>query len=334
MKKTTFAILAALLFCAFALVFVTPTYAATTDERPVILTLEPFVGPPGPIWQRTAMEDGVVAHIYNQDGAFVYRLVSHNGYARFGSEQLFQQPNGWVLVFMEADGFQLPEPIELTFRPFLAGDDQVWFAGVIQYFDELLELEPTPQPESTPAPEPTPPATPTLDLTTAGSWAREDITRAVGYDLVPTVLQGNFDRATTRAEFAALAVALYENVNGEITGRVTFTDTNDVNVQKMAYLDVVTGVGNNRFNPSGTITREQAAVLLARLALVMGQPFPASAPTFADNASIASWAADGVGAAQAAEIVGGVGNNHFNPQGTFTREQSIVTMLRMYGLMA
>jgi len=33
---------------------------------------------------------------------------------------------------------------------------------------------------------------------------------------------------------------------------------------------------------------------------------------------------------QAADIMGGVGNNIFSPHGTFTREQSIITILRLF----
>ena len=53
--------------------------------------------------------------------------------------------------------------------------------------------------------------------------------------------------------------------------------------------------------------------MLARLADAIGQPLPASAPTFADNAQLSSWAVDGVGQIQAAGIMTGVGNNNFAP---------------------
>ena len=179
---------------------------------------------------------------------------------------------------------------------------------------------------------PQPPLTP--DLSTASPWAHESLTRAISLNLVPAVLQSAYTQPATRAEFAALAVALYQTATGRtITGRAQFTDTNDINVQKMAYLGVVTGIGDSLFNPTGQITREQAAVLLSRLAAAIGQPFPSAAPTFADNASLSSWAVDGVGQAQAAGIMGGVGDNRFAPQDPFTREQSIITILRMFDML-
>jgi hypothetical protein len=176
--------------------------------------------------------------------------------------------------------------------------------------------------------EPTPPFT-----EQPSSWAVEQVNAAIAANLVPQNLQSNYTQATTRAEFAALAVYLYENQRGTITGRSEFADTNDVNVQKAAYIGVVQGVGNNRFAPNDTLTREQAAVMLARLANAIGQPLPPSAPPFADNAQVSDWATQAVGQMQASGIMGGVGDNRFAPSGDYTREQSIVTIMRLFEIL-
>jgi len=73
--------------------------------------------------------------------------------------------------------------------------------------------------------------------------------------------------------------------------------------------------------------------MLARLVYAVGQPLPSSAPTFADNANISSWAFDSVGRVQATGIMDGVSDNNFAPNGTYTREQSITAMLRLFDLM-
>ena len=162
------------------------------------------------------------------------------------------------------------------------------------------------------------------------SWAVEQVNLAIAAGLVPQNLQSRYTQATTRAEFTALAVALYEHMRGEITGRVAFVDTNDPNVEKMAYIGVVAGVGGNRFDPDANLTREQAAVMLARLAHALGHPLPAEAPAFSDIELISTWARDGVAQMRGAGIMGGVGNNRFDPQGPYTREQSIITIWRLY----
>ena len=166
---------------------------------------------------------------------------------------------------------------------------------------------------------------------TISPWAQVAVGEAIAAGIVPQNLQSNYSQATTRAEFATLATALYETVTGAtITGRANFNDTNDINVQKMGYLGVVTGVGGGNFNPNGQLTREQAAVMLARLAEAMGRRITPTNLTFADNAQIATWAREAVGQMQSAGIMSGVGNNQFAPQGDYTREQSIVTIMRLY----
>ena len=163
------------------------------------------------------------------------------------------------------------------------------------------------------------------------SWAIPDVNSANDLDLVPAELNKSYGQAVTRAEFCALAVQLYEAVKGrEVTGRMTFVDTSNVNVEKMGALSVVNGVGDGKFAPDRALTREEAAIVLSNLMRALGKPLPEQAASFADNASISSWARTQVGQVQAAEIMGGTGNNMFSPKGSYTREQSIVTMLRLY----
>ena len=162
------------------------------------------------------------------------------------------------------------------------------------------------------------------------AWAASQVNAGIADGIVPATLQNSYAQPITRAEFCALATAFYEKYTGTtIPQQVQFSDTQDENVRKMATLGVVSGVGNNRFAPDQQLTREQAAVILGNLATALNNPFPSGSPTFADNAKIANWAAAQVGQVQAAGIMGGVGDNLFSPQGMYTREQSIVTIMRM-----
>ena len=110
-----------------------------------------------------------------------------------------------------------------------------------------------------------------------------------------------------------------------------FLDTTDPNVEKMAALGVVNGVGDAKFDPNTKLTRELAATMLARLADAIRKPIPAYQTTFADDDSISSWAKAAVGQMQQSGVMNGVGDNRFSPAGGYTREQSIVTMLRLLG---
>ena len=163
------------------------------------------------------------------------------------------------------------------------------------------------------------------------SWAQTDVDEAIADGFVPQSLRGAYTQTMTRAEFCALAVTFYETATrSKIEGREKFTDTTDINVEKAAALGIVNGVGDGKFDPDGALTREQAATMLARLAIAGYSPLPPKVVTFADKGSISSWAIDAVGKMQSSGIMGGVGDNNFAPRQPYTREQSIVTILRLY----
>lgn len=165
---------------------------------------------------------------------------------------------------------------------------------------------------------------------TPSSWAAAAIEEGIDRGIIPKTLQKKYAEPITRAEFCALATAFYEDVSGtEITARETFTDTTDENVEKMGGLGVVQGVGGGRFAPNDLLTREEAAIILTNLSSAMGKELPEAAPSFTDNNAISSWARTQVGQIQAAGIMNGVENGRFAPQDPYTREQSVVTIMRM-----
>lgn len=175
--------------------------------------------------------------------------------------------------------------------------------------------------------------TPATPAEQPSSWAADAVQQGSELGIVPDSLQSQYGQATTRAEFCALATGLYETVTGsEITDRATFTDTTDENVEKMAALGVVNGTGGGKFEPNAQLTREEAATMLSRLAGALDKPLTEQAPTFADNDSISSWAAAAVGQMQATGVMNGVGENTFAPADDYTREQSIVTIMRLYDI--
>ena len=185
-------------------------------------------------------------------------------------------------------------------------------------------IEPAP---SQPVPAEPAPAIPASDG--PSGWAKEEVEAAIAAGIVPLSLQSDYRQSTTRAEFCALAAALYERLMGEITERTGFTDTSDENVEKMAALGVVNGVGEGRFDPDARLTREQAATMLARLAAAMGKPMEKQTAAFADADGVSPWAAEAVGQMQASGVMNGTGEDRFSPKGEYTREQSIITMLRL-----
>ncbi len=162
------------------------------------------------------------------------------------------------------------------------------------------------------------------------SWAKEEVERAISKGYVPVQLQKGYTGAISRAEFCALAVSFYESYTGtKIDTLMEFTDTTDINVQKMGGLKIVNGTGNGAFSPNNNLTRQEAATILARLADSMGISLEEGSLGFADNSKIASWAKDAVARISASGVMNGVGNNKFDPTSSYTREQAILTIIRL-----
>lgn len=162
-------------------------------------------------------------------------------------------------------------------------------------------------------------------------WARAAVDEAAALGFVPVPLRTRYTQTITRAEFCALAVRLYEGLTGqEVAGRSSFTDTDDLNVEKAASLGVIAGMGGGIFAPDAPLNREQAAVILTSLARSLDAPLSPAAPAFADSGAISAWAADAVGQVQQAGIMSGTGGGNFSPKDTYTREQSVVTIMNLY----
>lgn len=162
-------------------------------------------------------------------------------------------------------------------------------------------------------------------------WASEKVREAIEWKIVPAYLQTGYKKTVTRAEFCALGVALYEEKTGTVIGQMeSFSDTEDINVRKMAGLGIVSGMGEKRFEPDRLLTREQAAIVLVNLYQAMGGAPKVQGSFFEDQTQIAPWAVDAVAKAQGTGIMSGMRSGRFEPKGNYTREQSIVTMYNLY----
>ena len=179
------------------------------------------------------------------------------------------------------------------------------------------------------------------DFDTASSWASADISSAVSAGIVPDALQNGYQKNITRKEFCQIIDAMLRQELSDYSGalyatgisydaaRAALTDTWDGAVINCYRFGIVDGVGNNKFSPNNSLTREQAAKILMGAAKTIGLSDSASAVSWADASQISSWAVEGINYVVGAGIMNGTGENRFGPQGMFTREQAIVTVYRM-----
>jgi hypothetical protein len=213
---------------------------------------------------------------------------------------------------------------------YISTDSLQWFFGGLEEEDwELFlsayEVEPAPS-------DP---------IESASQWAREEIKSAISKGFVPTDIQDNYRSVINRSEFCRMAVMYVEYATGKTIDEVlvdkgvernpnVFTDTTDPYILAAFALGITNGTSATTFSPNGQFTRQQAARMLMNVGVVLGmQTEDISSSGFADSDTFANWAVDGVNFVRHHEIMGGVGENRFNPSGTFTRQESIVTFDRM-----
>lgn len=165
----------------------------------------------------------------------------------------------------------------------------------------------------------------------ADAWYADAVEYVRDNGLMSGTSATTFEPQTTTSR-AMLATILYR-ASGSPSGAVSanFTDVaSDAYyydaVNWAAANSIVSGYGNGRFGSNDPVTREQIATILWRYA---GSPAADAGQDFADENSIASYAADAVDWARANGIVNGVGNNLFAPRGNATRAQ-VATILRNY----
>lgn len=186
-----------------------------------------------------------------------------------------------------------------------------------------------------------------LEKDTPSDWARDETWTAITSYLVPYDLQGNYRENITRQEFCRLAVKLVEQKTGQTAGAYAagkgltvtdpFTDTDSPEVLAAYALGIVNGTSATTFSPNGSITRQEAAAMLARTAELLGVTAAAAGETFADAASIDCWAAESVSfisglsdPTTGSKVMGGVGGGAFDPKGAYTREQAYMTIVRLF----
>ena len=164
------------------------------------------------------------------------------------------------------------------------------------------------------------------------SWAISYISRARQAGLVPESLLTDYSAPITHAEFAALIVAAYESRHDTIMIRLPLINSPNMNVQKAATIGVIDGAGHSLLVDVSPVTREEAALMLSRLAYALGHSNPNTPPEFADSHLISAEALYAVGHMQSSGIMSGVEPGIFAPSSTHTKEQSIVAIIRLLDL--
>lgn len=167
-------------------------------------------------------------------------------------------------------------------------------------------------------------------------WAHESITALCKMGVVNGVDEGRFDPDgnITREQFVKMAVLGFKIDESE--SGVAFDDIQSGQwyskyIYSAVNSGVIFGISEKSFGLGESITRQDAAVILSRIAKRAGKELSAEEEPFADDAQIAQYAKESVYALRAAGIVSGMPDGSFSPNGALSRAQAAKMI---YGLIA
>lgn len=185
------------------------------------------------------------------------------------------------------------------------------------------------------------------------SWALDEVTNAIDIGFVPENLQSDYTKPITRIEFCTLVVNMLDSINSKILEAgsregIYYSDTDSDAVISASAVGIVSGIGDNKFDPDGDITRQEASRMLYMTSTI-GERYNDARKYFDDKVSemnnsvimphifrdgfkIQSWAQESINYCYMYGIMQGRDNNLFDVDGTYSREQAIVTAYRVYKL--
>lgn len=306
-------------------------------------------------WLRTPMESGAntvkTVRIIEKEFDDIYNAIA--SYGTKGVRPAFYLKNGVQIASgsgTKEDPYILGmnAPLEPTASP----EPPVSPEPTIE---AASSAEATFSPEETVSPKPEQTLKPTSaplpeksDFITA-DWAAAAVKEAYDEGLIPEQLaDADLTDNISRGEFAAIAVKLYEKIaqvplineeDEEFAYQNSFTDISFSeyfgDILKAYHYGIVSGISETEFAPKAQITREQMAAMLYRV-YTKAQPDTADFSAdytnlFADDAQISEYAREAVYYMANKNIINGVGDNTFAPNGSngaATREQAAVIALR------
>lgn len=185
-------------------------------------------------------------------------------------------------------------------------------------------------------------------LSQPSDWAQEEVQQASDLALLPESLTDLWQHPVTRVEYCRLVMQALRTKTGldnaalqtqySIPEIPVFTDCSDPDVLAAAAIGAVRGLGDGTFRPGRTISRQDAAVMLKQAAEAVGAPLSVEGTLpYLDEADIASyareavlWASRQTDLQSGKPVMQGVGQGRFDPLGQYTREQAVLTVLRLF----
>lgn len=171
-------------------------------------------------------------------------------------------------------------------------------------------------------------------------WAADEIELARQAGLLTEHTSDYMTRTITRFQFAELAANFAEKATGKTLSAApdtTFSDTKEQAILKAYQTGIVQGVGDGKFAPDASLTREQLATMLWRAISYVQTETGKTAVTsggslagYTDAGKVSSWAKDAVSALAENGIMKGTSATTLSPAASCTVEQSVLLVYRTF----
>ena len=171
-------------------------------------------------------------------------------------------------------------------------------------------------------------------LAPPSDWAVSDVKKAEALNITEKGKLYRYSMSITREEFCELIYNYCANVIRHLVtfdGECSFTDTDSEHIKALHKAGIINGKTETEFAPDDLLTREEAAVILHRMVIkTIPVPMTEMYFIFDDADSISDWSMDSIQVMCNMGVMNGVGENKFAPKGTYTTEQAIATIVRIY----
>lgn len=166
----------------------------------------------------------------------------------------------------------------------------------------------------------------------ADHWAKADVETMYARGIVSGFPDGSFrpGQNVTRAEFAkmiAVVLGLDTNAKSDFAD-VASSEWYSGYVAATVNAGIVKGTSDTTFDPDRYITRQDAAVMLARVLDYKGKTYSVASKGFNDEASVADYAKDSVNGLANLGLINGY-NGGFAPADNTTRAEAAALLLRV-----
>lgn len=170
-------------------------------------------------------------------------------------------------------------------------------------------------------------------MTEYSEWSEAYIQKAINNDFLTKDMQYGYKEYITRQHFCEIVYNMLIKWGMEsISTSQVFDDTNSLPVNSLYAMGIINGKSEKNFYPNDGLSREEAAAILSRVAMLMDVKTNVSEFKFDDDNEISDWARESVYRMYSCNVMNGISNKLFSPKNKYTKEQAITTVVRLYEL--